>query len=131
MFVFVISHMCIDRSSHLQMFFKISVLKNFAIFTGTKLCWSLYLITLIAEACNFIKKRRQHRCFPVNIAKFSGTTFFIKLLRWLLLYWLNIHTEVNNLHSWNEQSCAPLPCQSKQKRRDCFDFLTVIFKHVF
>ena len=22
------------------------------------------------KACNFIKKRRQHRCFPVNIAKF-------------------------------------------------------------
>ena len=40
-----------SRSSHSRMFFKIGVLKNFAIF-------------------NFIKKRLQHRCFPVNIAKF-------------------------------------------------------------
>ena len=26
--------------------------------------------------CNFIKKRIQHRCFPVNIAKFLRTVFF-------------------------------------------------------
>ena len=29
-----------------QMFFKIDVLKNFAIFTGKYLCWSLFLIKL-------------------------------------------------------------------------------------
>ena len=30
------------------------------------------------KACNFIKKRFQHRCcFPVNIAKFLRTAFFI------------------------------------------------------
>ena len=32
------------RSSRSQMFFKIGVLKNFAIFTGKHLCWSLFLI---------------------------------------------------------------------------------------
>ena len=63
------------RSSRSQMFFKIGVLKNFAIFTGKHLCWSLL------QACNFIKKRLQHRCFPVHIAKFSGTPFFTKHLR--------------------------------------------------
>ena len=26
-------------------------------------------------ACNFIKKRFQHMCFPVNIAKFLSTAF--------------------------------------------------------
>ena len=34
-----------DRSSLLQMFFKIRVLKHFAILTGKHLCWSLFLIT--------------------------------------------------------------------------------------
>ena len=34
------------------------------------------------EACNFIKKRLQHRCFP---AKFLRTPFFIEHVRWLLL----------------------------------------------
>ena len=37
------------------------------------------------KAFNFIKKRLQHRCFPMNIAKFSGTDFFIEHLRLLLL----------------------------------------------
>ena len=36
------------RGSRSQMFFKISVLKNFAIFTGNHLCWSLFLIKLQA-----------------------------------------------------------------------------------
>ena len=34
------------RSSRSQKFFKIGVLKNFAIFTGKHLCWSLFLIKL-------------------------------------------------------------------------------------
>ena len=38
------------------------------------------------KACNFIKKRLQHSCFPVNIAKFLRTAFFIEHLRWPPLY---------------------------------------------
>ena len=34
------------RSSRLQMFFKIAPLKDFAIFTGKHLCWSLFSIKL-------------------------------------------------------------------------------------
>ena len=34
-------------------------------------------------ACNFIKKRLQHRCFPVEFAKFLRTPFF--LVRWWML----------------------------------------------
>ena len=34
------------------------------------------------QACNFIKKRLQHRCFPANIFKNS---FFVEHLRLLLL----------------------------------------------
>ena len=45
-------------SSCLQMFFKISFLRNFANFTGRHLCWSL-----------------QRRHFPVKFAKFLRTLF--------------------------------------------------------
>ena len=38
----------INRSSRSQMFFKIGVLKNFAIFTGKHLRWSLFLINKVA-----------------------------------------------------------------------------------
>ena len=61
------------RSSRLQMFFKTSVLKNFANFTGKHLGWSLFLLKL--QACNFIKNRLQHRGFPVKFAKFLTTAF--------------------------------------------------------
>ena len=37
------------------------------------------------NASNVIKKRLQHRCSPVNFAKFLRTAFFIENLRWLLL----------------------------------------------
>ena len=48
------------------MFLKIDVLKNFAIFTGKQLRWSLYLIKLQA-----------FKCFPMNIAK-SLTAVFLQ-----------------------------------------------------
>ena len=35
-----------DRSTRSQMFFKIDVLKDFAIFRGKNLCWSLFLVKL-------------------------------------------------------------------------------------
>ena len=37
------------------------------------------------QACNFIKKRPQQKCFPVIFTEFLGTPFFIEQLRWLLL----------------------------------------------
>ena len=37
------------RSSRWQMFFKIDALKNFAIFIGKHMCWSLFLIQLQAS----------------------------------------------------------------------------------
>ena len=30
------------------------------------------------KACNFVKKRLQHSCFPVNIAKFLRINFFYR-----------------------------------------------------
>ena len=45
------------RSSSSQMFFKISVLKNFAIFTVKNLCWSPFSIKLLAFMHAIILKR--------------------------------------------------------------------------
>ena len=45
------------RSSRSQMFFKIGIIKHFAMFTWKHLCWSPFLIKLQA-----------FRCFPVKIA---------------------------------------------------------------
>ena len=60
-----------ERSSRSQMFFKKAV-----------------------KACNFIKKRLQRRCFPVNIEKFLGAVFLQNggfLRRWLLVIWEQIY----------------------------------------
>ena len=76
-----------------QMFFKIGV-QN--IHTKTSVLESLFVAGLRAglrvqgsscrsQGCNFLKKRLQHRCFPVNIAKYLRTPFFTEHLRWLLL----------------------------------------------
>ena len=99
------------KSSRLQMFFKIGVLKNFTMFKGKHLCWSYFLIQLqgwrpaIVLKRDFntgallwilqnlvslwpatlLKKRPQHRCFPVNITKCLRIAFFMEHLRCLLL----------------------------------------------
>ena len=46
-----------------------------------------FLFNKVADlrACNFIKKRLQHRYFPVKFAKFLRTPFFTEHLQWLLL----------------------------------------------
>ena len=60
--------------------------KTFATFTGRHLCWCLYLKKFVDQRTfNFIKKRFQHRCFPVNLAKFLKTTTSEVRLLWLLL----------------------------------------------
>ena len=55
-------NMMLDKTGELDKtafdVFKLGVLKNFVILTGNHL-----------RARNYIKKRLQHRCFPVKIAK--------------------------------------------------------------
>ena len=65
-----------------MVFYKKFVRKTFAIFTGKHICWSLFSIKLQA---NFIKKRLQHRCFPMNIAKSLRTPFLKNILQTALL----------------------------------------------
>ena len=64
----------LSKNSRWQMFFKIDVLKNFAILMGKHLYWSLFLIKLQAW--------RQERCFTVNIVTFLKATFFIDHFQW-------------------------------------------------
>ena len=57
------SHQISENYNQWEVFYIKRSLKYFAIFTGKDLCWSLFLI-------KFIKKNLQHRCFPVNMARF-------------------------------------------------------------
>ena len=75
---------CAFRSSHRGNSVKKCVLKNFGNFTGKHLCRSLFLIKL--QACNFVKKRLQHKCFPVKFTKFLITFVLKKICERLLLY---------------------------------------------
>ena len=64
----------IVRTSRLQLFFKISVLKNLFHFK-TSMVEFLFNKVAALKACNFIKKKLQHKCFLVNIAKFLRTPY--------------------------------------------------------
>ena len=37
------------------------------------------------RACNFIKKKLRHRCFPMKLKKFLRALFSTENFRWLLL----------------------------------------------
>ena len=72
------------KSSHLQMFFKIDVLKN--VHKKTPVQELLFNIVSGLEDSSFIKKRFQHKYFLVNIAKFLRTPILKNICEWLLLY---------------------------------------------
>ena len=88
------------RRSHRRCFMKKAFLKNFAVFTGK------------LEACNFIKNRLQHRCLPLNNAKFlrrtsaSGCFWFFKTTtepRWAAASVLTHFLSSDNLLTGYEQ----------------------------
>ena len=84
----------------INIFYKKALFRNFLIFTGKHSCWSLFLIKLQPVKRNFIKKRLQLRCFPVNTAKFLRTHILKNSCKRLLLMatmspsWYNI---INNI----------------------------------
>ena len=85
-----------SRSSHRRCSVKKGVLKNFANFIGKHLCWSLFLIKLLA----FIKKRLQHRCFPMKIAKFLRIPNLKSICERLLLPFLGFTKFNHNVFLW-------------------------------
>ena len=72
------------------MFFRIDVLKYFAMFTIKHLFWSFFLIKLEGYSASVLKKRRQHSCSTVNIAKRLRADFFTEHLCWLLLSFFSL-----------------------------------------
>ena len=59
--------------------------KLFKVHRKTPVLESLFNKVAGLQACNFIKKRLQRKCFPVKFAKFLRTNLFTEHLRWLLL----------------------------------------------
>ena len=49
------------------------------------------------QACNFIKKRLQNRCFSVDIAKFLRTSIFKKICERLLLNFIGPKGKISSL----------------------------------
>ena len=75
------------RSSHWKYSVIKGVLRNFAKFAGKHQWQNLFFNKVADLAWNFIKKETlpQHRCFPMNFAKFLRTPFLQSISRRLLL----------------------------------------------
>ena len=74
------------RSCHRRCSVKKGVLKNFAIFTGKQLCLIESPFNKVRlKTSQFIKKRLQHLCLLVNIAKSLRTTILKNICERLLL----------------------------------------------
>ena len=67
----------VETSIRLQMFFKIGVAKNFAIFTGKQLRWSLFLIELPAA----LLKKTLAQVFFCEFCGIFKSTFFTEHLQ--------------------------------------------------
>ena len=104
------------------MFFKISVLKNFEIFSGKHLCWSAFFNKVTdLKYVTLLKKKCQHGFFPVNIAKFLRAAFYLKHLWWLVLKITSVMKWIKPLNAsvalikkpvnWFTSSC-PKTCTS-------------------
>ena len=64
------------------MFNKKVVLRNFAIFTGKQVCWSLFLIRLQPFGpATLLERHSKYRCFPVYVAKCFRKPILKKHLR--------------------------------------------------
>ena len=64
------------RSSRPEVLCDKGVLRNFAKFTGKRLCQSLFFNKVAGlRSATLLKKRFRHRCFPVNFTKFLRATF--------------------------------------------------------
>ena len=72
-------------SSLSQMFFKVGALKSLSELIGNTYLESLFNKIANLQTYNSIKSRLQHRCFPVNIAKFFRTAFSTEHLPWLVV----------------------------------------------
>ena len=80
-------------TSHRRCSIKKGALKNLARFAGKHMCWGLFFNKVASlRPTTLLKKRLQHRGFPVNFAKFFGTSVLLKTSTRLLLPF--IHRDV-------------------------------------
>ena len=80
-------------------------------------CWFPVLIDLQASrpATSFKKKRLQHRCFPMNIAKFLRTLILKKICEQMLLPFLLLTVNISSqglIYVFNSMG----PCQRSSSR---------------
>ena len=101
------------KKSHGRCSIKKAVLKKFEILTGKHLCWSSFLI-------KFINKRLQHRCFPLNIAKFLRAPTLKNIYERLLL-------KDGNSLSWNESWKPPIIAQYDAQPRRIKILIVLLF----
>ena len=81
------------------MFYKKAVLKNFAVFAEKHLYWSVFFNKIRGlRPINLLKKRLQHRCFPVNIAKLLRTAILKNVCEGLFLYFKIL--QINFFEKW-------------------------------
>ena len=66
-------------NSRLQMFFKIGILKNFPIFAGKHLCWSLILIKLQVLSPTTLLKKDSNAGVFCEICKILKNAFFYRI----------------------------------------------------
>ena len=62
----------------------------------------LKILQYSQEVCIFIKKRPQHRCFPMNNTKFLRAALFIECLWWLLLLIVSPISKLTSLITFGE-----------------------------
>ena len=72
----------LDKSNRLQMFFKMSVLKNFLIFSGKHLYWNLSNLFFQVAGLKNLQSTwsTPTQAFPVCIVKFLRKAFFTERL---------------------------------------------------
>ena len=84
-----------SKSSRSQLFFELSRIKNFAIFTGKHLCSGLFLIKLQAFRPATFLKRDSNTGVSCGYCEIFKNSFFRENLRWLLLTVLPQYSEVS------------------------------------
>ena len=123
----------IFRSSHRRCSIKKAILKHFVIFTGKHLCRGLFFNKVAGhQACNFIKKRLQHRYYLANIRKFIRRTI-LKNISERLHCWkvfcenvFHIRSELCKRTCWLDD----LLCEVAQISQDGITMLPIIKYYV-
>ena len=79
-----------------EMFCKKGVLKFRKFYRKTPVLESIFNNISGLQSCNFIKKRLQHRCFPIKFAKFLRTPILKNICERLFLFVSSQNTITNS-----------------------------------